>query len=142
MEALEKLDALRKFVTDHSARGTCRCGRCIDHPGEDQQPADHTVDLVFFEVAAKGDPIAVDFRRLIEEASEGEFCELNPWDGGEHSYIQVGAWIGDQGLALMFMGLGSLLGLWSIMTPKMLGLPDELVQEMAGKGMVTIMPPV
>jgi len=132
-----------EFVMQHSERGTCRCGNCADHPGIDKQPTGHTADVVFFRVCARNEPDAAAFRILIEGAQHGEFCELDPWDGKEHGYMEVGGWIGDQGLALQFIGLGSLLGLWRLMTPKMLpGLPDDLVMQMAGMGMVTIMPPV
>lgn len=132
---------LVQFVIDHAERGTCRCGLCCDHPGKDKQPEGHTVDMVFFEVSAKADPDAAELHRLIEDNTKGEFGDLNPFDGSEHSYIEVGGWIGDQGLALMLMGLGALLNLWPIMTPKMLpDLPDDLVQLMAGRGIITIMP--
>lgn len=135
------MNELREFVTNHAERGTCRCGKCIDHPGEDQPPDGHTVDMVFFEVCAKNEPDASRLRELIAANKQGEFGALDPWDGKEHSYIEVGGWIGDQGLALMLMGLGAVLGLWPLMTPKMLpGLPDDLVQQMAVAGMVTIMP--
>lgn len=131
-----------KYVSEHSERGTCRCGKCADHPGIDIQPQGHTADLVFFQVCARNEPDAHAFRALIESAKSGEFCDLDPWDGKEHGYMEVGGWIGDQGLALQFIGLGSILGLWKLMTPKMLpGLPDDLVMQMAGMGMVTIMPP-
>ena len=82
-------------------------------------------------------------RRLIADSKQGEFGDMDPFDGQEHSYIEVGGWIGDQGQALTLMGLGAVLGLWKVMTPKMLpGLPDDLMQMMAGRGMVSIMPSV
>ena len=134
------MKALQQFIEAHAQRGTCRCGRCCDH--QDQQPNGHTVDLVFFEVSATNDPDAEQLRELITESRQGSFGELNPFDGAEHSYIEVGAWVGDQGLALMLMGLGVLLNLWSVMTPKMLpGLEDKMVMELAERGMVAIMPP-
>lgn len=136
------MNELVEFVMQHADRGPCRCGKCIDNPGDGKQPTGHTVDLVFLEVSAKNEPRADQFRELIIANKKGEFCELDPFDGAEHSYIEVGAWIGDQGVALMFMGLGKELGLWPIMTPKMLpGLPTSLVEQMAGQGMIMIMPP-
>ena len=138
------MQELREFVMTHAERGTCRCGKCVDHPGKDQQPEGHTVDMVFFEVSAKNEPNAERLRELITKNKHGDFCDLDPWDGKEHSYIEVGGWIGDQGLALMLMGLGAVLGLWPLFTPKMLsGLSgfDDLIQHLAGAGMVTIMPP-
>lgn len=136
------MNSLQKFIENHVERGTCRCEKCIDHPGEDKQPNGHTVDMVFFEVCPKDNPDAKQLRELIKQNKKGCFGDLDPWDGKEHSYIEVGGWIGDQGLALMLMGLGKALGLWELMTPKMLpDLPDSLIQQMAGMGMITIMPP-
>lgn len=135
------MDDLRRFVANHSERGACRCGKCVEHPGQDKQPEGHAVDLVFFDVSTKGEPDADELRRLISEARHGEHCDLDPWDGREHSYIEVGGWIGDQGLALMLIGIGTVLGLWPLMTPKMLpGIPDDLVMPMAEQGLVSIMP--
>lgn len=129
------------FVMKHSERGTCRCGRCADHPGGDSQPTVHTFDMVFFEVCAANDPSADEFRSLITASTEGDFCRLDPWDGQEHSYMEVGGWIGDQGLAMQFMALGHLLGLWKVFTPRMLpGIPDDLAMQMAGSGLLSIMP--
>lgn len=71
----------------------------------------------------------------------GEFCEVDPFDGEEHGYLELGGWIGDQGHALALMGLGKLLGLWELHTPRtVLGdeIPDDLVMKMAGAGLVTI----
>lgn len=131
------LQQLRDYVAAHTARTACRCGKCLtDGPGKLEG---HTADLVFFEVSAAGDPDADELRRLVRGARHGEFIDLEPLDGNEHSYLEIGSWIGDQGLAMQLMGLGTILGLWNLMTPKMLGLPAELVQQMAGMGMVSIM---
>lgn len=139
------MQELREFVVRHAERGTCRCGRCIDHPGEDSQPAGHTVDMVFFEVSLKDaeepEKLREHLRELVTASKTGEHCDLDLLHGAEYSYLQIGVWIGDQGLALTLMGLGHLLGLWQVMTPKMMGLPEDLVQLMVGQGMISIMPP-
>lgn len=139
------MQELRDFVLQHAERGTCRCGECIDHPGEDKQPEGHTVDMVFFEVSLKDaeepDKLREQLRELVTASKAGEFCDLDLLNGAEYSYIQLGAWIGDQGLALTLLGLGHLLRLWQVMTPKMLGLDDDLVQLMAGRGMICLRPP-
>lgn len=139
------MQELWEFVLRHADRGTGRCGQCVDRPGEDKQPEGHTVDMVFFEVSLKdvGDPAAAkeQLRSLVSANKAGEFCDLDLLSSTEHSYLQVVAWIGDQGTALMLMGLGHLLGLWQVMTPKMLGLPEDLVQLMVGRGMICIRPP-
>lgn len=72
----------------------------------------------------------------------GAFNECDLFDGKEHSYLEVGGWIGDQGLALMLMGLGTVLGLWKLLTPRtILGAmaDDDLAMRMAGIGYVSIM---
>lgn len=129
---------LARYVVEHTRRGTCHCGQCADHPGTDAQPTGHTADLFFFCVSAVGDPTAEQLRTLIAAAHHGEFCDLDPLDGQEHGYIEVGGWIGDQGLAMQFMGLCQLVGLGRVLQPNILPLPDALKQQMAASGMVTL----
>lgn len=134
------MSALMDYVINHTERGACLCGQCIDAPPdpENHQPQGHTVDLFFFEVAKRNNPSADTLRQLIKE-HKGEFINVDPLDGNEHNYIELGAWIGDQGLAIELMGLGELLGLWRVFTPKKLPfLPQELQQQMARSGMVTM----
>lgn len=134
--------ALIEYIQAFAVRGACTCGRCCDSgpAPKDDQPNGHTVNMYFFEVAAKHGADANALRTLIAEHT-GIHRECNPLDGSEHSYIDIGGWIGDQGLALTMMGLGAVLGLWKILTPKMLpGLDDNLMAMMAGQGMVSIIP--
>lgn len=133
---------LQEYLDRHTLRGACRCGKCCDSGPEPEknQPAGHTADMIFFKVSAVDDPSAEELRRLIGE-TKGEFTQVNLLDGKEHSYIEIGAWIGDQGAALRLMGLGALLGLWKLLTPRtVLGvsLPDDLVMRMATQGFVGI----
>lgn len=131
---------LRDFVIQHTDRNACRCGQCIDF-SEDKKLDGHTCNVFFFNVCLKDNPDPARFRELIEANPAGDFCELNPFDGKEHSYIEIGGWIGDQGLALQFMGLGELLGLWGVMHPgKIMPADHPLAKEMAGAGMVSLMP--
>jgi len=124
------------YVTGHVERGACQCGQCIDavkNP-ESKQPKGHTADLMFFKVKMVNNPDATEFKSLAKR-------EFPHWfDGREHSYLQTGGDIGDQGLALITMGLGKLLGVWELLTPNSL-LPfiDEgMKMEMAGKGYISI----
>ncbi len=32
----------------------------------------------------------------------------------DHCFVDIGAWIGDQSLALTLMGMGELLGMWKV----------------------------
>ena len=125
---------LYEYVSKHCERGACQCGKCIDSPENpvQRQPKGHTADLVFFEVILKNNPIKEEFLGLVKE-------KYPQWlDGKEHNYMEMGGDIGDQGTALMAMGLGSLLGVWQLLTPRMLPIPEDLVMQMAGKGMITI----
>ncbi len=127
---------LIEFVNAHTDRGECRCGKCFDR-GMQPDPTGHVADMVFFPVAAVDSPDRAEFERLIRE-TPGEFCKCNPLDGQEHGYIELGGWLGDQGLALKFMGLGSLLGVFMLLTPKMMGVSEDLAMQMAGMGLVTV----
>lgn len=133
---------LSEYITAYSQRGACTCGRCADAVAnpEKKQPAGHVADMIFFKVSAKEGASAGTLKTLLRE-HEGEFAQCNMLDDKEHSYIEVGAWIGDQGLALQLMGLGVLLGLWKLRTPRtMLGqeTPEQMVKLMAGAGMVCV----
>jgi len=121
------------YVMQHAIRGACQCGRCFDAVAnpKDRQPTGHTADLVFFKVAQK-DGDAVEFKRLVTDG-------FPHWlDGKEHSYLETGADIGDQGVAMMAMGLGSILGTWKLLTPALLPLSDDLKMQMAGAGYISI----
>jgi hypothetical protein len=134
---------LNHYVLAHAIRGACQCGRCIDAPSdpEKHQPTGHTADVHFFNVAATNGATADTLRAAIQaHGSAGEFTTCNPFDGAEHSYIELGAWLGDQGTALMLMGLGKVLGLWELMTPRsmMPGLPAHMLDGLAKRGYVAI----
>ena len=135
------MTSLMDYVHAHAVRGACTCGRCIDGPQNpgDHQPNGHTADVYFFDVAAQDEPKVADLQTCIAN-HKGEFRDCDPLDGKEHSYIELGAWLGDQGAALMLMGLGALLGLWEVATPKMIpGLDKPLMDMMAGQGFVSTM---
>lgn len=101
--------------------------------------------LFFFRVTAVGSPTADALRQLLMERQDmagGEGPDL--LDGHEHGYIEIGAWVGSQGLALSLMGLGASLGLWQLLTPRnMLPalIPEATAARMAGQGYVTIVAP-
>lgn len=126
---------LRDYVIKHSTRGACMCGKCVDGPPTPDldQPAGHTVDVHFFKVALANKPDSDTFRTLVKE--------YIPEGASELSYITLGGQVGDQGFALQIMGMGDLLGVWDLLTPKKMipGLDDETAGMMAGAGMVAIM---
>lgn len=136
------MTALVDYVVKHTVRGACRCGRCCDRVFGPDDEIPHTVSVEFFEVglSTSGMPDADEFRRLVEE-HRGEFGEVDPFDGEEHGFMELGGWIGDQGIAMQAMALGDILGVWQLRTPtRMMGhtLPEGMGMAMAQSGMVTI----
>lgn len=130
---------LHEYIISHTERGECKCGQCID-VGDKPDQQGHTADLIFFKVAAKGLLDSDEFARLSRE-HRGEFGACDPFDGKEHGYMELGGWLGDQGIALRYMALGKLLGMFDLLTPRtVLGntVPDELALQMAGAGLVTV----
>lgn len=125
---------LWEYVMENSEHGACTCGKCIDAPPnpENHQPNRHTVDLVFFKVAMKDEANPAIFKQIAQEEFPGWF------DGKEHSYLQIGADMGDQGIALITMGLGGLLRVWKLLTPANLPINIRLQKEMAEAGYITI----
>ena len=152
------MNELIDYIKAHADRGACQCGKCfvivdgvdgepdlavIKNP-EKHQPIGHTADMIFFKVGNGVVPAKADDLRKLVIAHKGEFNDVNLFDGKEHNYLELGGWIGDQGLALTLMGLGALLGLWRLHTPKTL-LGDDvdpgMAMQMAGSGLVTISAP-
>lgn len=134
------IDAVRDYVRQHTERGACRCGKC-DAPSdpESHQPDNpHTVSVFFFDVAKRGEPAAEELRELVANAHDGSFNTVDPLDGAEHGYMELGGWIGDQGLAMQFMALCELVGLGKVMQPGLLPIPEPMQQQMAGAGMVSL----
>lgn len=74
---------------------------------------------------------------LALEFSHGEFIDLS-WEAFQAgpSYIQLGAWIGDQGRAIKLIALGGNLGLWDVITPSALGLGGDEASKLLGMGML------
>lgn len=119
------MSALSNFVREHARATTAEEG---------------SADLVFFKVAMIGNPDPTELRSLIR-SHPGEYGDVDLFDGNEHSYLELGGWIGSQELALTLMGLGSLMKLWQLLTPKnMLGThaTPEVARTLAEKGLITI----
>ena len=89
---------------------------------QDAKPGKNSVDMFFFHVKLPKEKTEEMINKFKELSTnwEGDFAEMDPFDGEEHSYIEVGAWIGDQHIALRYIALGELLGFWKVMQPNLL----------------------
>jgi hypothetical protein len=102
------------------------------------RPEDAEANVIFFGVR-KGPQATSDALKSTMAAHEGVFCNMNPLDGKEHNYLELGGWVGDQEAALLLIGLGAALGIWKLLTPyTVLGAlcPPAMAKQMAGMGMV------
>lgn len=127
---------LQEYVLNHTERGECKCGQCID-VGSTPDPT-HSVDMIFMVVAATNNP-SIDEFKTVTAGQRGMYGNINPLDGKEHSYIELGAWIGDQGLALQYMALGVSLGVFNLLSGKTilkLNQPEALA--LAQRGLLAI----
>lgn len=72
---------------------------------------------------------------------QGEFMSLSEKDlSSGPSYIQIGAWLGSQDLALMLIGAVELAGIAHAVTPERLGLEGETADQAAGVGLMMLGP--
>lgn len=101
---------LIEFIKTHTAADPCNCNECNGKPA-DQKP-EHTIFVGFFVMSLRNNPDPAVLEKLTKENIKGSFCDIDVFNGDPLNYIQLGGWIGDQGLAILFMGLGRLLGLW------------------------------
>ena len=131
------MSELAEYVDDHTERGECKCGKCAD-VGDSPDPTGHTIDMVFFKVSAKDNPNIKEFKRLSAAAKHGDYAVVDPFDGQEHNYMELGAWIGDQGLAMLYMALGVHLGAFNLLSPALLGLSGPEALQFAQMGMLSI----
>jgi hypothetical protein len=134
------------YVRKHMVQGDCKCGKCLPPVLPKPDPTGHTVNMVFFVAAMIEDantkklPTVEEFKRLTTE-HRGEFSDCNPLDSTEHGYIELGGWLGDQGVALLYMALGVRLGIFQLLSPWTMMprvMTEATAQEMAGRGMLTI----
>lgn len=109
----------------------------------DQEGGEGSVSVGFFHVKlfADAEVTAEQLVEAIRAAEKGEFQDVSieRLKAGP-GYIELGAWLGDQGLALQFIGLGALLGQWNVITPATLGIAGEDAAQMMGMGFVMLAP--
>lgn len=110
-------------------------------PGDAEGDAIH--DVHFMRIAtdeATTDPaplVSLLERCLTERAGEFGQFDRDRLSGGP-SYIELGGWVGDQGVAFQLMACGEAAGLWGIITPKKLGITGPEGDQLAGNGMVMV----
>lgn len=110
-------------------------------PGDTAPAGQKAVQLIFLDVVASETADADTLRKLVR-AHKGEHLEVDVFDGQEHSYIELGAWLGSQHHALALIGLGTHLGLWNLLSPRTMlpagMLSPEQEKELAGRGLISV----
>jgi hypothetical protein len=130
------MDELREYVLHHTVRLP------MDAAPDVRRQFREVVDVEFFLVGVGSDADASCLQDLVQASENGFAHDMNPFDGNLHSYLEVGGWIGDQGLALHFMGLAHALKLAEI--PSLGGeiagveLPSQVKSEMLRAGALCI----
>ena len=145
------IEDIAKYVSKYTTRGPCQCGRCFDaveNPETKQPKGPHTADLYHFHVSLRNaeDGTTATAEHLLELIQQSRVCisdttgeSLSIDPGQEYNYIHLGGWLGDQGLAMMFMGLCHILELGQVITPNVLpGVDQDLKDRMAGAGFISI----
>lgn len=142
---------LQEFLSAHTAQ--YRKGPAVVEHGS-------TVEVYAMPAAeeAETEPIDVGFIKIVVTAKDGDkdtFVELlkaalkEPGTYAElsaqrllrgPSYIEVGAWIGDQSLALCLFTVMQHFGLGTVITPATLGATGEMATQMMGRGFIMIAP--
>lgn len=91
---------------------------------------------VHFHIVALNEKNCIESRNalieILSDYPEPDRLKLGP------SYIELGAFLGDQLRALMLMAVGEGAGLWRVITPETLHITGAAADEMAGGGMVMI----
>lgn len=121
---------LIEYVVAHTERGECQCGKCVDKK-PDREPTGHSVSVVLFWVSARNEPKAAELLALLRR----HYPDVARLQKGL-SYIEIGGVLGGQDAAMRLLGLGELVGLWSVITPATIGFGEEQAMELAESGLV------
>lgn len=131
---------IQAFVSRFTVRGECKCGRCVDVGSAPDPEGEHTINMVFFKVGLNGKPSAEDFIAL-SKIHKGVFGDVDVFDGKEHGFVELGGWLGSQGLAINYMALGVMLGVFDLFSPfTVMGadVPQDLANQLAQSGFLTV----
>jgi len=100
----------------------------------------NAVNVVFFDVEVSEKANRDTLRDLVNK-HQGVHNDVAMFDSNEHSYIELGGWVGDQGIALALIGMGAHFELWKLLSPySVLGdavTPEQALQ-MAGMGLMSM----
>jgi hypothetical protein len=98
------------------------------------------VDMVFFGVNVNVNANMDDLLPLLPYHGKFGVPNLNILSGDVYNYIEVGAWLDDQELALRLMALGAQLELWRVISPLEVNneMPIAVSIAMAKTGMLAI----
>lgn len=137
-----------EIVSDSQLTPVQRLGRLVVNVATlKQEASDEAIDVGFTYVHVNDEAVTdSDIREALLDAldyGEGEFTRVDQlrFETGL-GYIELGAWLGNQSVALAFMGLVEYFNLADVMTPARLGITGDEAKEMMGMGLVMLVPNV
>ena len=120
------MSVLSNYIVEHTV--CVRAGTTVDN---------EIIDVHYFGVVVLNSPNVQDFVSLTKE-HPSEVVKIDFSDERSYTYIEIGGWLDDQGMALRFMALGQALGVFDLTTPTTMGCPEPMRDEMAGIGYVMV----
>lgn len=97
--------ALFDYVNEH-----------IRRLGDDETPPENTMDLIFWRVVPAGGAARTLVQLIREHKAVNSPCNL--FDGQWHNHIDIGGFVGHDGLALAMMALGASLDVFELEVPE------------------------
>ena len=107
--------SLTLYVIEHSKRVSPEEWQHLTSSNSSSLP-EKGADVIFFVVTLRDNPTREELLAEIK-SYRGVKIDLDIFDGAEHSFMDLGIWLEQQGLALQLMGMGALLDLWELRTP-------------------------
>lgn len=132
MHCVETYRKQADAVRQHTVAGILGVTEINTDPHESLCPADLArVDVHFFIVGVDREK-AIQWRPAVIEAllDDADMLKRGP------SFLTIAMSLGDQGMALALMGLGEVMGLWRVITPAFLAMPEDQQDRAAGCGYV------
>ena len=133
---------LPEYLEEYANLEPCECKKCKDRNHALPDNTGHTADVLFHQISANKGAYKHTLAKLIREYAD-QFKLCDPLDGERHDHHELEKWLGTHDMALKLMGLGAVLGLFNLTTPRTIlpakhNVPLKLAKIMSEKGFLYI----